>query len=111
MVRLYSRTGATSVVHEGVAYHPAEDGGFDFPEHVGHELHGFHAGKSPLWETGPERQNRQIAEELERRKDPVTLLDAVNQLVAAAQATAAVPQPAATPARAQRSRKGTTAAT
>jgi hypothetical protein len=41
-----------------------------------------------MWETDIERQHRLIAEEAARRADPRTLLDAVEQLVQAAQATA-----------------------
>lgn len=109
-MRLYSRDGATAVSHGGDTYTPGDDGGFDFPEHVARELHAFHAGKVPLWETDIERQERELAEEMGRRKDPATLLDAVNQLVAAAQATAQLPA-TATPAKAPRPRKGATAVT
>lgn len=102
-MRLYSRDGATAVSHGGETYTPGPDGGFDFPEHVGLELHGYHAGKVPLWETDIERQAREAAELADQRKDPATLLDAVNQLVAAAQVVTPV---AATPAKAPRARKG-----
>lgn len=105
-MRLYSRDGATAVSHGGVTYTAGDDGGFDFPEPVGQYLHAFHAGKRPLWETDIERQYREAAEETELRKDPATLLDAVNQLVAAAKATAPPAQPA--PAKTPRARgKGT----
>lgn len=110
-MRLYSRDGATAVSHGGETYTAANDGGFDFPEHVALELHGYHAGKAPLWETDIERQAREAAELAAQRKDPATLLDAVNQLVAAAQATGPVQQaaPPATPAKAApRARKGGT---
>ena len=111
-MRLYSRDGATAVSHGGETYTPGHDGGFDFPEHVGLELHGYHAGKVPMWETDIERQHREAAELADQRKDPATLLDAVNQLVAAAQAVApvsATPAPE-TPARTARARKGAPAA-
>jgi hypothetical protein len=83
-MRLYSRTGAASVEHQGHTYEPGEDGGYDFPEAVGRDLHSFHVAGKPMWETDIERQNRLMNEELERRKDPATLLEAVEQIVAAA---------------------------
>lgn len=87
-MRLYSRTGATALDDPEYGHFDAnEDGGFDFPDDLSDRLHGFHAGGRPLWETDVERQNRLIAEELERRKDPATLLDAVQQLVQAAKTT------------------------
>lgn len=91
---LYSRTGASSVHIGGATYEAGPDGGFDLPDHVAAQVHTFHVGGQPLWEDHTQRQQRLVAEELERRKDPATLLDAVNQLVAAAQAQAAVPPPA-----------------
>jgi hypothetical protein len=72
-----------------------ENGGFDFPDDVSDRLHGFHYRGQPMWETDVERQQRLIAEELERRKDPATLLSAVEQLVKAASATSALTQPQA----------------
>jgi hypothetical protein len=110
-MRLYSRDGATAVSHGGATYTAGPDGGFDFPEEAGLVLHAFHAGKAPLWETDIERQARLAAEQAELRKDPATLLDAVNQLVAAAQAAAPAPPAPAVPAREPRSRKGATAGT
>lgn len=88
-MRLYPRDASTAlVVHGGVRYEAAEDGGFDFPGNVSDHLHGFHVQGGPMWETSIERQARLIAEEAARRADPKTLLDAVEQLVRAAQATA-----------------------
>jgi hypothetical protein len=52
-----------------------------------------------MWETDVERQQRLIGEELERRKDPATLLSAVEQLVKAAQETQSAPEPAKAPAK------------
>lgn len=86
-MRLYSRTDTAAVEHDGVHYEPENDGGFEFPEDVGEHLHGFHTGGKPQWETQIERQHRLMGEEAERRKDPATLLSAVEQLVKAAQAT------------------------
>jgi hypothetical protein len=84
-LRLYPRDPSTaSVQHGGVRYEPAEDGGFDLPD----ELHGFHVRGEPVWETSIERQRRLILEENARRADPRTLLDAVEKLVAQAEAPA-----------------------
>jgi hypothetical protein len=95
-MRLISRTGATAVDDNGEHYTAVDDaGGFDFPEDVGARLHSFHAGGKPLWETQVEQQNRLIGEEVERRKDPATLLTAVEALVAAAKSTR--PEPKAAP--------------
>lgn len=89
-MRLYPRDATTgTVVHDGVRYEPADDGGFDFPGDVSDRLHRFHAHGVPAWETAIERQHRLIAEEAARRADPATLLDAVNKLVAQAEAGAA----------------------
>jgi hypothetical protein len=71
-----------------------ENGAFDFPDDVSDRLHGFHHRGQPMWETDIERQQRLISEELERRKDPATLLSAVEQLVKAASATTALTQTA-----------------
>lgn len=79
-MRLYSRIGAESTVHEGVSYTRGHDGAFDFPEHVGREVHGFHAGKVPLWETEVEQQQRLIAEDIKRRSDPASQYDLLERI-------------------------------
>ncbi|MFE2407118.1 hypothetical protein ACFXDE_02105 [Kitasatospora sp. NPDC059408] len=88
-MRLYSRTGATALdhPHHGRIEADPGHGGFDLPEELAEELRSF-----PAWETDVERQQRLVAEEIERRKDPATLLDAVQQLVQAAQAANAAKQ-------------------
>lgn len=97
-MRLYTRTGATAVDDpEFGTFEADEEGGFDLPDDLSERLIRFHIDGRPAWETDTERQNRLIAEELERRKDPATLLEAVQQLVAAAQALPASP-PAASQA-------------
>lgn len=89
-MRLFTRTGATALDHPAFGHFDADElGGFDFPNELSDQLHGFSAGGRPLWETDIERQHRTIREELERRRDPATLMDAVAQLVSAAQAVAA----------------------
>jgi hypothetical protein len=87
-MRLYTRTGATALddPETGIHYEADEQGGFDFPNELSDRLHGFCVGGKPLWETDVERQHRLMAEELERRRDPATLMEAVQQLVNAAKA-------------------------
>ncbi|MGR3875806.1 hypothetical protein ACUXZZ_45555 (plasmid) [Streptomyces graminifolii] len=90
-MRLYTLTGATALDDaEYGTFHADENGGFDFPDDVSDRLHQFHLHGRPMWETDTERQRRQVVEEMERRKDPSTLLSAVEQLVRAAQATASL---------------------
>lgn len=84
-MRLYSRLGATSVTHHGETYEAAGDTGeFDFPEDVANELHSFHVDGQPMWEDEIEMRRRLAAEELDRRRDPATLMTAVEQIVGAA---------------------------
>ncbi len=99
-MRLYPYPAGTTthVDHGGVRYEPQPDGGFDFPPDLTGLLHSAHANKQPLWETSIERQRRLIQEEAARRADPATLLDAVEKLVRAAEATD--PEPKAAPAKA-----------
>ena len=101
-MRLYTRTGALALDNPEFGHFDAdEQGGFDFPNELSSQLHGFAVGGRPLWETDVERQNRLIREEMERRKDPATLLGAVEQLVQAARIVGAAQQepPAAAPAK------------
>ncbi|MET7746204.1 hypothetical protein [Streptomyces sp. NPDC005385] len=89
-MRLYTLTGATALEDpEFGKYEADEQGGFDFPNELSSRLHSFHVGGKPAWEDDIERQRRLMTEELERRKDPATLLDAVQQIVMAAQNVAA----------------------
>lgn len=88
-MRLYTRTGATALDDPDYGHFDVDDeGGFDFPDDVSGRLHRFHIGGRPTWETDVERQNRLINEEMERRRDPATLMAAVQQLVDAAQVAA-----------------------
>ncbi|MEW2301977.1 hypothetical protein AB0958_18720 [Streptomyces sp. NPDC006655] len=90
-MRLYTLTGATALDDaEYGKFEADENGGFDFPDDVSDRLVSFHVGGRPMWETDTERQRRLVLEEMDRRKDPATLLSAVEQLVRAAQATAAL---------------------
>jgi hypothetical protein len=98
-MRLYSRVGATALDHPTGHYDADPDtGAFEFPDEVSDELHSFHSGGKPMWEDQAERDRRLAAEELERLRDPATLLEAIrkqNELVAAVIA----PQVEKTPAR------------
>jgi hypothetical protein len=86
-MRLYTRTGAIALTDPatGIVYEADEQGGFDFPDDLSDQMHHFHPGGRPGWETDIERQHRLIGEEMERRKDPATLLGVVEQLMRAAQ--------------------------
>lgn len=89
-MRLYSRTGQT-VLNDPEYDKPFEvdaNGGFEFPEDLGERVHSFHLGGKPAWETEVERQRRLAQEELDRRRDPATLMNAVQQLVDAAASVA-----------------------
>lgn len=109
-MRLYSRTGATALDDPDYGHFDAgPNGEFDLPEDFAERLRRFHVGRQPLWETDIERQHRLINEELERRKDPATLLAAVEQLVSAAKATTAEPAAEPSPAKPARARKATSA--
>jgi hypothetical protein len=86
-MRLYTRTGATALDDAEYGHFEAEpDGGFELPDDLADRLHGFAVRGRPLWESDVERQHRLAEEELERRKDPATLLGVVEQLMKAAQA-------------------------
>jgi hypothetical protein len=92
-MRLYPRRPDTGIVqHGGVTYGPADDGGFDFPDPVSDQLHSFAVKGERLWETGIERQRRILGEELDRRRDPASLYEAVAKLVQAAETV--TPEPA-----------------
>ena len=95
-MRLYSRTGATSVHHGGQLFTPGDSGGFDFPDDVSDVLHPFAVRGERLWETDVERQRRILGEEMDRRRDPASLYDAVAKIMQAAEA---VSQPDPKPSR------------
>ena len=88
-MRLYTRTGATALTdpETGIHYNVDADGGFNFPDDLSDKLHKFAVRGQPMWEDDIERQRRLMSEEMERRKDPATLLDAVQQILNAAKAT------------------------
>src|SRR5437879_2025718 len=97
-MRLFSTMGATTVDDPKHGHFDVDtDGGVDLPHELAEELHSFAIGGRPMWETPIERNQRLVHEEMERRKDPATLLDAVNQLVSAAQAAKPEPESPKTP--------------
>jgi hypothetical protein len=102
-MRLYPRDGAAAISDaEFGSFEAEDDGGFVVPEELGVRMAAF-----PNWETEVEKQNRELHEEMERRKDPATLLETVQQLrdFAAAQAAQAGnddAKPSAAPSRAKR---------
>lgn len=97
-MRLYTRTGATALTdpETGTEYEADEQGGFDLPEELSERLHRFHIAKQPAWEDDIERQQRLVDEQLERAKDPATLLEVVQQLAKFAQASQASAEAPAT---------------
>jgi hypothetical protein len=95
-MRLYTRTGATALDDPEYGHFDAdEQGGFDLPDGLSDRLHAFHWRGQPMWETDIERQHRLNREDVERRKDPATLLSVVEQLMRAAQAASQAPAPVA----------------
>jgi hypothetical protein len=74
-MRLHSRSGATTLTHEGKQYEADPDGGFDLPEDVGARLHPF-----PDWETTLERHQREFGTEQARKRDPAASYDEVAAL-------------------------------
>lgn len=106
-MRLYTRTGATTLNHPDFGeFEASDDGWFDLPDPLAEQLHGFHVNGQPAWETQLERHNRLLTEELERRKDPATLLSAVEQLVAAAGAVGQLTTPAEQPEQKPAAKRG-----
>lgn len=99
-MRLYTRTGATALNDpEYGSFEADEQGGFEFPDDLGERLHRFHLGKQPLWEDEEQRHQRVVNEEMDRAKDPATLLAVVQQL--AMLAKAAIPAQPVAPAAVQ----------
>lgn len=98
-MRLYTRTGATALTDpEYGMFEADEQGGFEFPDDLGERLHRFHLAKQPLWEDEEQRHQRVVNEEMDRAKDPATLLAVVQQLAMLAKAAIpAQPAPASTP--------------
>lgn len=97
-MRLYTRTGATTLDDPEYGHFEAdENGSFLLPEDLAERIRGFHLAGRPAWETDVERQRRLVTEEMERRRDPEMLLAAVEKLVQAAEQTGQTEEPAKTP--------------
>lgn len=79
-MRLYTRTGATQVSAGGNVFTADENGAFEFPQDVGAEVRAFHVGGKPAWEDEAERGARLAAEQMERLRDPATLLAEVQKM-------------------------------
>ncbi len=108
-MRLYSLVGADQHVDpDGIRYFPDEAGGFDFPDDISDLVGGFAVKGRKLWETETERADRLHGMELARRRDPASLLTAMEDnaaltrkvtelmtMLAAAQLVQAPPVPAA----------------
>lgn len=91
-MRIYSRTGATLLDHPEVGQITADDdGGFDLPHEVAETLLRFGVGGKPLFEDELQRNQRILREEMERRRDPATLMAAMQRLVEATEAAADKP--------------------
>lgn len=96
-MRLYSRADATAIDDPEYGHIDAEsDGTFKVPDDMADRLLRFHHRGEPLWENETQRSKRLKTEDLDRRRDPAALLDAVQQILMAAQiAQAAQAAPAA----------------
>jgi hypothetical protein len=80
-MKLYTRTGASTVDdQEHGTFEAGPDGGFDFPDELSNRLRIVHIAGQRAWEDEGQRHQRLVAEELERRKDPASLYDAVQAL-------------------------------
>ena len=79
-MRLYSLVGADShVTADGARHTPDKAGGFDFPEEVADQIGGFAVKGKRLWETEGERVERLHGLEMARRRDPASMLTAMEE--------------------------------
>lgn len=77
-MRLYSKTGATRIDGPLGSFTPGPDGAFDgLPDAVYADLHG-----RPDWENEAERTARLAAEQLEKLRDPATMLAELQKMTA-----------------------------
>lgn len=82
-MRLYSLQGAESVQHEDESYDvDPETGAIEVPHDLGVHLHGLHIAGQKAWETDAERHDRIVAAELELRRDPASMYELMQKLVA-----------------------------
>lgn len=81
-MKLFSLKDASKVSHpDHGEFVPSADGSFDLPHEFAEFLHRQHIGGEKHWETDGERSLRLAAEDEAHRKDPATLLGAVEDLV------------------------------
>jgi len=79
-MRLYSLVGADAHVDpEYGRFTPDEAGGYDFPDEVSDQIGGFAVKGRKLWETEPERADRLHGMEMARRRDPASMLTAMEE--------------------------------
>jgi len=77
-MRLYSKTGATRIDGPSGSFTPGANGAFDgLPDAVYADLHG-----RPDWEDEAERTARLAAEQLEKLRDPATMLAELQKMTA-----------------------------
>lgn len=89
-MRLYSLTNASGVDDPEYGHiAPEDDGGFDFPDDLSDRLIRVHLRGRKMWETEIERQQRLNLAEQQRLRDPATLYDAMERLIAATTAATA----------------------
>jgi hypothetical protein len=80
MARLFSLANAGAVDDpEFGHYEPGDDGSFDFPDELSDRMHRLRHRGRPAWETETERVDRMHGEDLDRRRDPAMLYDAVGE--------------------------------
>lgn len=81
-MRLYTRTGATQVSAAGQVFTVDGNGAFEFPQELGAQMHSFHMDGKPAWEDDAERAARLAAEQMEKLRDPATMLAELQKMTA-----------------------------
>ena len=79
---LYTLIGHSFISDPEFGDFELEDGQVEVPEELGRRLHSTHIEGKPVWETSGERHERLVREEDARRRDPASLLAAVEALTA-----------------------------
>lgn len=79
-MRLYSLVGADShVTPDGARYTPDDAGGFDFTDEVSDPIERCAVKGKRMWETEAERVDRLHGMEMARRRDPASMLTAMEE--------------------------------
>lgn len=82
-MRIYTLNGTGAISDEEHGqFEVAADGSVEVPHALGERLCAIHIGGKPAWETEGERSARLEREHEEHRRDPATLLAAVEALQA-----------------------------